>query len=85
MTTPHLHQHVELTKTRRHILEACQLYHGAPEGKWTHSLDQKAIDFLVKQELLERRHGDGKTAFIWRLFITDRGRAALRGDMLTKI
>ena len=77
---------IALTKIRRHVLEACLGSHGAPESKWARSsLDQKAIDFLVQQKLLERRLGDGARAVEYRLHITERGRAALRGDLLTKI
>ena len=77
---------IPLTKTRRIILETCANAHGAEEGRWGRDpLDQKAIDFLLTQQLLERRVGDGKRAMTYRLYITERGRAALRGDLLAKI
>lgn len=75
-----------MTKPRRIILEACAAAHGVDEAKWWRdAASQKAMEFLVQQKLLERRVGDGGRAFVNRLFLTERGRAALRGDMLTKI
>ncbi len=75
-----------LTKPRRLVLEACAASHGAEEYKWSRDpLEQKAIAFLLAQKLLERRVGDSKTAMTYKLHITERGRAALRGDLLIKI
>lgn len=77
---------IPITKPRKRILELCAATHGAEEGRFSRdSLDQKAISFLLEQQLLERRVGDGRRAMTYRLYITDRGRAALRGDVLGKI
>lgn len=77
---------IVITKARRAILETCNASHGAPEHKWSHDpLDRKIITFLIDQKLVERFIGDGRTSFVSRLRLTDRGRAALRGDMLTKL
>lgn len=77
---------IVITKIRRHILEAASGHSGVPESKYArHDLDAKAVAFLIEQQMLERRLGDGKSAMIWRLHITERGRAGLRGDILTKI
>ncbi len=77
---------IALTKIRRTILEACSSSHGVLDNKWVRdALAQKAVNFLIAQWLLERRLGDGQRAMAYRLHITERGRAALRGDILTKV
>lgn len=77
---------IPLTKPRRAVLEACAATHGAEENHWARDpLEKKVIAFLLAQKLLERRVGDGKRAMTYKLHITERGRAALRGDLLTKI
>lgn len=77
---------VPINKTRRQVLEACNTSHGAIETKWDRDpLAKKAVAFLIEQKLLDRRQGDSGRAMVWRLHLTERGRAALRGDMISKI
>lgn len=77
---------ITLNKLRTQILEACAGHTGAPESKWLDKgIEQKAMEFLLTQQLLKRELGDGAKSFVWRLYLTERGRKALNGDIVNKL
>ena len=77
---------IKLNPLRREILSAAEAGAGVPEDRWTYNRPGEiALRYLVKQKCLDRRIGDSAKAFQCRLFITDRGRKLLAGDIIEEI
>ena len=77
---------IKINPLRREILMAAEVNAGVSEDRWTYNRPgEMALRYLVKQKCLDRRVGDSAKAFQYRLFITERGRKLLAGDIIEEI